>query len=160
MLIICVLIGEYDAFIGNMFAIVFGDFAASAVFGIEMFELDIEEGCLELVEAGVESLVFVLVFYLAAVVGEAADHGGELVVVGGHGTGIAEGTEVFTGVEAEAGGITQRSCLSSVPLGTNGLGVVFDDLKIMFLRKFFQSFAPAYLSVEVDEEDGAGFWCY
>ncbi len=82
-----------------------GEGAASAVAGGDVAEFDFEDGGLEGVEAGVPADLVVEVA-LAHAVG--AEHGGALgegCVVGGDEAGVAEGGEVFGGVEAEGGDV-------------------------------------------------------
>ena len=80
---------------------------AAGVVGVEVAELDGEDGRLDFVEAAVATAVLEYIFAGRAVVGEGADGAGEVGIVGGHGAAVAQGAEVLAGVEAVACGMTQ-----------------------------------------------------
>ena len=91
-------------------AVVFGYLSAALVFAVDVFEFFAEEGGLYFVESAVEALVLVDVFLFAAIISQCADGFGQLVVIGGYGTGVAQGAEIFAWVEGVAGSVAQRSC--------------------------------------------------
>ena len=70
-----------------------------------MAQLDAEEGGLEGVEAAVVARDLVDVFEVGAVVAQPAQARGELGIVGGDGTAVAEGAEVLAGIEAPGDGV-------------------------------------------------------
>ena len=58
---------------------------------------------------------------------------GQLVGVGGDHAGVAGGAEVFGGIKAEGGDVAESAGFHAMPLGTPGLGCVFDQLETVFL---------------------------
>ena len=87
--------------------VVGGDGAAAGIVVVKVFQLDREDSGLQLVEAGVATDVVEDIFAGGAVVGDGTDGGGEKVIVGGDGTGVAEGAEVLAGVERVGGGVAE-----------------------------------------------------
>ena len=75
---------------------------ARGVVFVEVFEFGVEHYCLERVEAGVDAEGVVVVLFRLAVVGDHADAGGEVVVVGHEGATVAVAAEVFGGEEGGA----------------------------------------------------------
>ena len=95
-------------------------------------QLDLENGGLDGVEAGVPADLVVVVAAGHAVGAERAGAGGELRVGGGDEAGVAEGGEVLGGVEAEGGGVAERAGAAGrlarrSPRCAEGLGGVFDQ---------------------------------
>ena len=80
-------------------------------------QLDLENGGLDRVEAGVPADLVVVVAAGHAVGAQRAGVGGELWVGGGDQAGVAEGGEVFGGVEAEGGGSRRASQRAARPAG-------------------------------------------
>ena len=127
--------------------------------GGEVFEFDLEDGGLEGVEAGVPADFVVEVAATHAV---GSEHAGALVNFRGRRcqeAGIAEGGEVFGGVEGEGGGVSEGSGggegAVQVPGGSEGLGGVFDEEETGGLSFEGGEGVPiGALAVEVDGEDG------
>ena len=84
-----------------------GDGAAGLVPVVDVLELDLEDGALEAVHAGVPAQFVVVVAAAHAVLAQHAGALGQLVGVGGDHAGVAGGAEVLGGIEAEGGGIAQ-----------------------------------------------------
>mgnify|MGYP006943504108 FL=1 len=98
---------EDDCGVGDVVDVRAGDLFAAGVVGVEVSEFDVENCGLDFIEAGVASDVAEDVFACGSVVGKCADGVGELFVVGGDGSAVAECAEVFAGVEAVAGGVAE-----------------------------------------------------
>ena len=97
----------------------------------EVAELDLEDGGLDGVEAGVPADLVVVVAAAHAV---GAEDAGVVVDGGGGGgdeAGVAHGAEIFGGVEAEGGGVAEGAGGSAVPGGSEGLGGVFDEEEVV-----------------------------
>ena len=90
-------------------------------------EFDLEDGGLDGVEAGVPADLVVIVAAAHAV---SAEDAGVVVDCGGgcgDQAGVADGAEIFCGVEAEGCGVAEGSGGDAVPGGSEGLGSVFDE---------------------------------
>ena len=74
-----------------------------------MLHLDAQHGGLHAVEAAVPSHLVVKVTLAAAVVAQAAHAFGDLRILRGHAAGLTRGAEVFCGIKAECGGLSQRA---------------------------------------------------
>lgn len=96
-----------DGGVVHLINIYSGDFLATLAGSVKVAQFGIEDGGLELVNAGVAAKVVEDIVTGGAVVAEGADQVGEGVVVGSHGTGVAKGTEVFRGVEGVGGGVAK-----------------------------------------------------
>ena len=94
---------------------------------------------------------------VAAVVAKGCNDGGKLGVVGGDGTGIAQGTEILCRVEAMGGGMSEASRAACLECAAMCLGVVFDEFETMLPAYFSDIFGVGASSVEVDNHDGPGF---
>ena len=131
---------------------------ATLVVSIEVAQLDVEDGGLQLVDARVTPCIVVHIFLMAAIVAQGADHLSQFIVISRHGTGIAQCTKVFAWVERVASSIAKTACLSMrqnrIARTAMSLRVVLDE---------FQAMLPAYLpypigigtaTIEVDYHDG------
>ena len=85
-----------------------------------------------------------------SMVARSASDGG----VGGDEACVAEGGEVFGGVEAEGGGVAERAYGAIVPRGAEGLGGVFDELEIVGFGEGGEGVHVRALAVEMDRHDG------
>lgn len=112
---------------------------------------------MDFVQAAVCALVAVFVFLVAAVVAEGADGLCQVVVVGGNRTGVADGAEVFAGVEAETCCVAPVAGFFAVDLCAVGLGGVFQYQQVMTLRDAHDGRHVGELTVEMDGQDGARF---
>ena len=110
-------------------AVEVGGGAAGRVPAVEPLQLDRQDRGLERIEAAVapRELVLVLGAGAATVVGERADLAGQLGVVGGDATGVAERTEVLAGVEAECPRDAERAGGPVAPTRALGLRGVLDE---------------------------------
>jgi hypothetical protein len=92
-----------------------------------MLEFDPEEGGLESVEAEVASDSLVVVFWLHAVDPEDAGPFSKGWIVSGEETGVAKGSEVFTGKKAVTAEVADAAGRFAFVGGPKGLGGIFDD---------------------------------
>ena len=93
-----------------------GDGAAGLVPAVDVFELDLEDGALEAVHAGVPADLVVVVAAAHAVLAQHAGALGQVVGVGGDHAGVARGAQVLGGIEAEGGGIAEGRRPSARPI--------------------------------------------
>ncbi len=132
-----------------------GEVAAALVPGGQVAEFDLEDGGLEGVESGVPADFVVEVAARHAVGAEGAGAGVEGGGAGGDEAGVAEGGEVFSGVEAEGGGVAEGACGDGVPGGAEGLGGVLDEQEAGMLElEGDEGVEVGALTVEVNGEDG------
>ena len=132
-----------------------GNVVAGMVPGVDVAELDGEDGALEAVHAGVPADFVVVVAAAHAVLTEHFGALGEVAGVGGDHAGVACGTEVFGGIEAEGGDVAEGSGFDSTPLGAPGLGGVFDEREVALLGDAGEGSPVSTLAKEVNGEDGA-----
>src|SRR5581483_10962715 len=105
--------------------IVGGDGTTGVIPGGDVFELDLKDGALKTIEAGIPSEFVVVIAAAHAVLPEHSGAFGDLIVVGGDHASVACGTEIFGGVEAEGGGVPEIAGEFPLPLGAPGLGGIF-----------------------------------
>ena len=154
------LVGGYgDVGAADGVAVDLRDGSAMVVPLVQVGQLDIEDGCLHLVEAAVDSSVGEDVVAVAAVVGKGTDAVGKVGMVGGDGSCIAEGTEVLRGIEAVGGGKAERTGeLVGVDYELSAavcLGIVFEDGDVVLPAHVGYLGGVGTGAVEVDEHDGA-----
>ena len=77
--------------------------------------------------AGVVADFDVVVSAVLGVIAEAADAGGDGVVIGDDRAGFAEGAEILARVEAETADAADRADTAALMLGTVSLGGIFDE---------------------------------
>ena len=106
---------------------------AAVVIFIEIAELYVEHGSLELVDARIAAAVIVYVFLMAAIVTEGSDDGGEFVVIGGHSPGITQGAQIFARIERVTSGRAEGACTGRLISETAAmsLGVVLNEFQII-----------------------------
>ena len=78
-----------------------------------MRQLGRQKSGLQLVQAGVLSLINMVVFVVAAVVAQGADLLGQRIIIRCHAACIAQRPQILARVEAEAGQVSQRSHISA-----------------------------------------------
>ena len=97
----------------------------------QIAELNLKDGGLDGVEAGVPADLLVIVAVAHAV--GAKDAG--VVIDGGRGggdeAGVSHGAQIFCGIEAEGGCVAQCSGGDAIPCGSKGLGGVFDEQEVV-----------------------------
>ena len=108
---------------------------AAQVVGIEMPQFHAEHGGLQLVDARVAPLIVVYIFLMTAVVAQGADDGCELIVAGGDGSCIAEGSEVLARIEAVASGIAETTRLSPLEATAMSLSIVLNEFQAVLLAE-------------------------
>ncbi len=81
--------------------------ASTRIVSIEILQPDSEGSSLDFVEAGIATLIREDVLASRAIVGDGTENIGKSIVVGGNGSGIAEGSEVLTRVEGVGGGVAE-----------------------------------------------------
>lgn len=86
-----------------MVVIVIGNLLAVGIVLVQMAELDIQHGSLDLIQPTVATDILEDVLTGGTVVGKGTDGVCQLLVVGGHGTGIAKGSEILARIEAMTG---------------------------------------------------------
>lgn len=108
---------NYDVWMFHLIYIYRSYLAAAGVVGIQVTQFDVKDGSLQFVDARVAALVVEDVLAGRTVIAEGTNHGGQVVVIGSHSTGIAEGTEVFGRIEGVTSGMAEgageRLCLVS-----------------------------------------------
>ena len=140
--------------------------AASLGFLVEIAQFHSKRSCLYFVDSAIISGENIVVAAVAAIVGKRSHSLGYLGVVSGNGSGIAEGAEVFGGVEPQSGSISERTggicavqararCFSSY-----GLGVIFDYHQIVALGELLQRRVPAGCAVEMHRHNAASARIY
>ena len=96
---------------------------------VEMRQLHVEHRALDAFHSGVVTDFDVIVPAVLSVVAEAADAGGDGVVIGDDRAGFAKGAEVLAGVEAEAADAADRADAAALMLGAVSLGGILDQRK-------------------------------
>ena len=136
--------------------------AGSGIDGLELvlgegLELDLQDGGLEGVEAGVHADAHIVVFVGAFAVDTVGlDEGGPLVVVGEDGTAVAVAAERLGGEEGGGGDIAEAASYLVADTATEALGAVFEHIEAVIMGD------AAYLGVgggkteEVDSDDYTG----
>ena len=120
----------------------------------EITKFDFEDGGLDRVEAGVPAYLVVKVAARHAMRAERTGPAVELQAGCGDETSVAEGCEVFCGIEAEGGGVTERAGWTPIPRRSKGLGGVFqkEDSGVIALQGS-EAIPIGALAVEVDGDD-------
>src|SRR5262244_1223517 len=77
----------------------------------------------------------------------------QFLVITHDGARIAKSTQVFSGIEAKAGGVTYRTDASAPPSGAMGLRGIFDHFQSMTFCNFHNRVHFARLPVEMDRND-------
>src|SRR5258707_707896 len=111
-----------------------GSPALSIAFG-NITQVHAENSALKTVHACVPAYFVVVVALTHAVLTQHPDPLGQLRPVGRDQSRIAGGAQVFGGVKAEGGDISQRSCRCSPRLSTPGLGCVFDQGEVVLFAQ-------------------------
>ena len=141
-----------------------GERAAAGVAFRQVLELDLENGGLEGVEAGVPADLVVEVAAAHAVGAEGAGAGVEGRTRGGDEAGIAECGQVLGGVEAEGGGGAERSGRAEGAVGrgpgcAESLGGVLDeDQTGKIVGEALECVPVRALAIEVDGQNGLKGW--
>src|SRR5271166_932375 len=128
--------------------------AAELVPAVDVLELDGEDGALEAVHAGVPADFVVVIAAAHSVLAQHAGALGDFIGVGGDHAGIARRAEIFCGIKAEGGGVTEGASMHAMRFGAPGLRRVFDELEIALFCDARKSREIGALAVEVDGEDG------
>ena len=128
---------------------------------VEMAQLHAEHGRLQRIKAGVDAHVVVVVFLGHAVVGDAADTGGQGAVVGEECASVAEAAQVLGGEEggaariAHGAGLVHRA-VGEGDLGAEGLAGVLDHIEVVLACDGQDAFHVGALAEQVHGQDGAG----
>ena len=101
----------------------------------EMFEFDLQNGCLQRIEPAIDSQGLMMVPNPGAVFGDHATRLSQRRIVGQEGSRISIGTQVLGGIKAEAADVTQCSYKTIMISGANRLSRVFDNLQIVLLSQ-------------------------
>ena len=117
-------------------------------------QLHFEDGGLEAIETGVPSDLVVIVAAAHPVCAQDASVVVDCGRSSGDEAGVAHGAEIFCGVEAERGGVAERSGGSVIPGCSEGLGSVFDEEDVVVLFQGRECVPVGALAVEMDWEDG------
>ena len=128
---------------------------------VEMAQLHAEHGRLQRVKAGVDAHVVVVVFLGHAVVGHAADTGGQGVVVGEECASVAEAAQVLGREEGGAARIAHgaglvHGAVGEGNLGAEGLAGVLDHVEVVLACDGQDAFHVGALAEQVHGQDGAG----
>jgi hypothetical protein len=113
----------------QLLAVAGGNGAAAIHPAGQVGQLDVEDRCLQGVEAAVVAQGRVQVAAGHAVHRQLLDGLGQGGVLAGDGTAVAGAPQVLGGKEAEAAGIAPAAHGLAVPAGAGGLGAVFDHLE-------------------------------
>jgi len=92
--------------IGKVLTVVIGLVTAALDFRIQGIQLDAQYGRLQVIEPGICAYLLVVVFLVAAIVGQGSHCLSQPGVVGGNRTAIPQCTEVFSWIKTERGSIT------------------------------------------------------
>ena len=69
------------------------------IVGIQVLEFNIQHSRLNLVHTRIAPLVLENIFLLTSIVRQSTNHGSQFLIVGRHGSRIAQGAKVFAGIE-------------------------------------------------------------
>ena len=133
-----------------------------AVDGIELgvtegAELDLKDGGLESVEAGVESDTDIVVF-LGALAMDAVGVGqlGPVVIVGEEGSAIAIAAEGLGGEEGGGGDVAERTRTTAVDGSSEALSTVLEDEEVVLVGNATQLGIVGGQAKQVDGDDDTG----
>ena len=133
-----------------------GPLATSLAPAIEVGEFDLENGGLDGVDAKIATDQGVEVAWFHAVIPEGPHFGSEGVAVADDHSCIAEGSEVFGGVEGEPAGLADGTGGSEGVAGAEGLSGVFEDGDTQWAREVEDGVHIGALAEEVDGNNGFG----
>ena len=153
-------LGNGDEGIAYLLHIDGGNLFAALVGSIEVFELGIEDGGLQLIHATVATEIVEDIVAGRAVVAEGTKEGCQLIIIGSDGTGIAKGAEVLGGIERVGSGMAERASHSPFR-GLGGLtavclGIVLDEFEVVFPAQLPYPIGIGTAAIEVDNHDGTG----
>lgn len=132
-------VGDFNEGISDALRIHRRYLAPPLVVGFQMRQADVEKGRLEFVETAVQSQIFMMVFLRRTIVGQRSDTEGQILAVRGHNATVAEGTEVFAGIETEACGVGRTAGAVASVGGTMCLGGIFNHLPTISRAKAVNS---------------------
>ena len=90
-----------------------------------------EDSGLDFIETAIPAGFAADIFGGLAVVAKGAEARGEFGGIGDNHSSVAVSTEIFCGIEAEAGNIAERTGRTAFVGSADGLGVIFNDAKVM-----------------------------
>jgi hypothetical protein len=123
---------------------------------VEVWEFDVEDGGLDGVDAEVAPDVGVEVARFHAVVAKATHFCRECVVLTGDHSGIAEGAEIFCGIEGVPTGFTDGACGSEGVRCAERLGGIFENGNAVGCADAGDGFHVRAAAEEMDWADGFG----
>ena len=125
----------------------------------EVRNLDVEQCCLQGVEAKIAAYVLVMILAAGTVNATSAGFGSEDVIVGGQKPAITKAAKVLRGEKTVGSEIAKSTDLLVVVGRAKGLGAVLDDVKIMGTSEIEQWAHCRRLTKEMHWENGLGFFC-
>ena len=132
-----------------------GDGAAALDDGWVFFEARVEDGGLQIVEAGIESPTHDLAVRAASMVAELEHAVVDAIVVREDGASVAQAAEGFGGEKADGGGGSKGPCALVAEAGAEGLGGVFNNNEAVLVGDGFKRCHVGGASVELGWENGA-----
>ena len=145
--------GFADNGIGDFAIVGLGHLAASLGLLVEIAQFHAKRSRLNFIDSAIITGEYIVVAAVAAIVGKRSHFLSYIGVVGGYGACIAEGAEVFGGIEAQSGGMTEASgsdrAMNARVLSfcSDGLSIIFDYHQIIALGKLFERRVPAWCSI-------------
>ena len=144
---------------GESLVIERGVFLAAVGPAVEVFQLDVEDGRLQGVQAEVAADELVEVGRSRAVDAQELQPVVEGGVVGQDHAGVAEGAQVLGGEEGEAAHVADRAAAAALVLGADGLGAILDDRDMAAPGDLHDGIHVGHLAEEVNGQDGLGARC-
>ena len=152
-------------FVDDVSFIAGGYLLATLVVGIKMTQLDVEDGGLQFVDTRVATQIVVHVFLMTSVIAQGTNDISQFVIVSGHGTSIAQCTQVLAWIERVSGSMAKGASSFKVKVNSEKFYLFLEHAAVglcVVLDKF-ESMLPAYLpypicigtaAIEVDYHDG------
>src|SRR6185312_12253780 len=122
---------------------------------VEIFELHIEYGCLDLIEPEISADDAMVVLGLAAMHTQHPHALREHRVIGGAEAGIPESAQIFRWEKRETADVPDAARHPPMlVLGTDCLGSILDDVQPQTARQIHEGIHLADLAIEVHRHDG------
>ena len=95
-------LGDANKRILNLTDIARGYLFATFVVDIKISQLDIKNGCLQFINTRITTCIIMNIFLMTTIITQGADDVGQLCVIGGDGSCIAQGSQVLARIERMA----------------------------------------------------------
>ena len=144
-------LGQDDGGVLDVFHIVTGHGAAFFGVFVQVLELHIQHSGLDFIQSAVAPGILEHVFLCGTVVSQSPDAGCQLIILAGHGTAIAQSSQVFAGVEAVARGIADAAgARTALEAAAVCLGIVFYQLQVVLAAKLTNLVGVGALTIEAE----------